>query len=421
MELTLNFFSLDDFDQQIGKANKSLKKLGLPEVSVKEMSIVSTKVDCLYRETGTIETPCEYDTALEVLQSINPSYRHKQYKAIVDVPEALVRYKGWEIIARLEKLGAGMIITPIAEGRFDFSQYRQLDHVPCHHCNVQSSVRKRGWVARHEDGREIVVGDTCCKEYFGVDVEAILKGCEFIMHLGPVDSDRDFSRAARHFAYAELTMRLALFEILEHGFVPKKFEEKSTVTRVNNLLFLLTAWLLNDDDQKEKNELMRQLRDRDEQLTQIFNQMMTWYDTAAFTDDFMQNVKAAALSYSYKHSGLLIMASYNYLKEIGLAYKTEIKESTPFTKAFFGNVKDKFSELKVTLRRIKVIDGAYGTKILYTFQDEEGNAIAWNSSKNLHLTVSNTYLLKGTVKEHNTWNDWYTTYVTRCTVTPIGE
>lgn len=65
----------------------------------------------------------------------------------------------------------------------------------------------------------------------------------------------------------------------------------------------------------------------------------------------------------------------------------------------------------------------YGTetRYIYTFRNDHGDAIIWKTNKGLTIENGEAVQLKGTIKEHNEYDDEKQTVLTRCKVTAKAE
>lgn len=80
---------------------------------------------------------------------------------------------------------------------------------------------------------------------------------------------------------------------------------------------------------------------------------------------------------------------------------------------FQGNVGERM-ELKLWLTRtIDLGETRYGSKQLYIFQDENSNEFTWSTGVKKDWSVSDTLIVRGTVKAHNTYQGVRQTELTR--------
>ena len=86
----------------------------------------------------------------------------------------------------------------------------------------------------------------------------------------------------------------------------------------------------------------------------------------------------------------------------------------PAKSTYQGKIGDRIEK---TLNVIKVIpiEGYYGNSTMHIFSDPEENIYVWTTAAKT-LEVGKTYVIRGTVKEHNSFKNVPQTILTRCTI-----
>ena len=103
------------------------------------------------------------------------------------------------------------------------------------------------------------------------------------------------------------------------------------------------------------------------------------------------------------------------------AEEKRIKEQKAISQ-HIGSIGDKI-ELDAVLEKSAWFEipsfRGYGTDTMhiYTFRDESGDAIIWKTSKGLGIENGSKVHVKGTIKEHNEYDNEKQTVLTRCKVT----
>lgn len=106
---------------------------------------------------------------------------------------------------------------------------------------------------------------------------------------------------------------------------------------------------------------------------------------------------------------------YDYNKAKRQAEFEAKKELEKATSQFVGEIKERL-ELDVTLQFETSGEGTYGVWYLNKFTDSEGNVIVYMGSKYLGLEKGETARIKGTVKEHSTYEDVKQTKLQRVSI-----
>lgn len=92
----------------------------------------------------------------------------------ITVPELIIP-GGWQFLAVIRnEAGAIIVDTPrhVVDAHLPSELWTEAG-LRCDHCK-RKSYRVRSYYLESEDGRSIVVGSTCAKDYFGVDIELLL-------------------------------------------------------------------------------------------------------------------------------------------------------------------------------------------------------------------------------------------------------
>lgn len=85
------------------------------------------------------------------------------------------------------------------------------------------------------------------------------------------------------------------------------------------------------------------------------------------------------------------------------------------TSEYIGSVGDK---LETSVKHVKTAgyDTMYGYMYVYTFADANGNLIVWKTGSVVEIDSSSSFVLKGTIKEHNEYKGEKQTIMTRCKI-----
>ena len=109
---------------------------------------------------------------------------------------------------------------------------------------------------------------------------------------------------------------------------------------------------------------------------------------------------------------------FSYAKD---TVQTMLNEARPHAETeWAAAVKNKISNVEVTLTKSRSFDGMYGTTYIYTFVEGK-HVYVWFTSKILPYAIGDTVVLSGTVKEHKDYLGEHQTVVTRCRVEACNE
>lgn len=85
----------------------------------------------------------------------------------------------------------------------------------------------------------------------------------------------------------------------------------------------------------------------------------------------------------------------------------------PTSSEWVGNIGDKIT-IWGKLKDKHQFQGTFGLTTVYTFSDEKENSIVWMTTKNTSINIGDEYMIRGTVKAHNTFRGDKQTLLSRC-------
>jgi len=128
-------------------------------------------------------------------------------------------------------------------------------------------------------------------------------------------------------------------------------------------------------------------------------------------EDRVIKVKAEnILEFSAWGEGHYFSDAKNYIDKLVSAI-----EAPTVPSEYIGEVGDRTS-FNVTLIKIGGFSGRYGYTYVYSFKDKNENLLTWMSAKNIGREVGESFLITGTIKNHQEYNHQKVTYITRCVI-----
>ena len=308
----------------------------------------------------------------------------------IDLGEEII-VEGWTFLAKIEHTDNGNIIKSFSEVA---PKWRDAD-ADCDHCNLNR--RRNVTYILAGPYAQIQVGSTCLKDFTGhADAEAVADYFSQIQEFAgseveEYDPDKTYNsryvKVSTYLAYAAMSVR-------QSGYVSRKRAELGqVVATADDAIFLLTG---KENPTDADNEVAKAV--------------IAYVKDLEATNDFEYNAKViVGAEYAhYNNVGYAAGALSAYLRNEEDKRKGEGKE-------YIGEIK-KREEFVLTLVSERKFDGYYGMTYLYTFNDPNGNVVVWFASKDNELDVDTTYVVKGTVKKHEPYNNIPQTTLTRCKV-----
>lgn len=371
-----------------------------------DLSYLSKKVKHISKKCAANGIPFTF-IAGEPYKKVVSIKRTSYVFMVVDVEvECFFKHNGWSV------LGCVTRTNGITQCYFDdpslLRQYKDTDF-NCDHCHKR--VRRNSVVVlEHEDGRRVVVGTSCVKEFTcGLDGELVLEKAKFSDYLYSLlfdsdkfDPDKEYSISSWGLACLDILpiLSCAFYYCRTYGYYGKDCPYDKVPTK-----FLVHHnWRDNKfepEDENNAHDALQWIKDmsEDEYLknTYLFN-IRQIVDAEYCTAD---------------HIGLIssIPVAYNKSK-ISRIEKKNKKEST-----FVGELGDKIT-VSVVMKNSIPYDSIYGGGYIHLFIDAEGNTFKWSTQKCLRdVAVGDPLEISGIIKDHDEYRGEKQTVLTRCRCT----
>lgn len=279
------------------------------------------------------------------------------------------------------------------------TKYRTVKSI-CEHCKSDRQ-RNKTVLLQDTNNNIIQVGTTCIKDFTGIDANDTLS------------------------IYTDIH-DICLTEIsLDHeniGYYPKYV---NTLNYLANCIELINDKGYKKEDKSTKVEAWELLQTEHISIKHLetAQQVIDFFKSHTFINDFCHNIKTAVTQEYTKQSGFIAYAYIAYKKE---SDKEKVKAEKIVSSNHVGTIGDKI-QLELTLKNKYSYEygiSAYNsiTNFIYTFEDINGNVYTWKTSKwlenaeNKQYEIDDKLQLKGTIKGHTEYKDIKQTELTRCKI-----
>ena len=402
----------ESFDREVKRIAKKCRKAGVEYTY--EVGNVTT-IEVVVHENYVVRKNLKYTTMMDV------------YPVELDIK---LKHNGWNV------LGVVVDADGIQQAHFDNNtelakKYLHVDMCRCDHCHTRRA-RKSVCVLEHEDGRQMVIGTTCVKEFtdgldgslckeileffkgkYHMDINVDDRRCycsmdEFEDYFGGVGSVRD--GASRYYFTKEFVSYAAAL-IDKYGYVSKAMAE-DCCGELTPTVFLIDGFIEDvrkgDECVLEKHEALaekaiewcRNLNDDEIKSPYLLNLR------ELCRDDFC----------TPRHWGMLVSLVPTYKREIAKReaakitvpseYVSEVGTRTTFDVKLLADIT--FEDFNCYARDII-------TKHVVKM-DCGGNVLVWITEKNPQKEIGDTFQITGTVKEHSVYKGVKQTVLTRCKI-----
>lgn len=385
---------------------------------------VIKRLDRIAKKAAKYNVPFSYSVSEEHPQKvavtvIGPDCRtaetvHTFTVAAVDIDincEDFIRANGWTVCARIEHGPEGNIVTPFGGAAVEDSWYSAPAR--CDHCGT-NRARNVTFMCRNTDGQLRQVGRSCLKEYTGIspdaavmwaDVRNLLEGQEM-----DCDEETFKARGAVKMYDVETVLALALDSIKAHGYI-KSDCPNSTRSQIQ--------------DGIKKAKPSAEAVEKAKAIKDWLVHLMDGGEVVLGPErDCMALAKSGwAKMHHFGRLAYMPLAYDRYMERKAAEEKKAADAAAARASSeFVGKVGERITLVAKTMKVVTSWETQFGTTFLYKMVDANGNVFMWKASgmlldKRYNAIESATDItIKGTVKDHTTYDGIKQTVLTRCKV-----
>ena len=382
-------------------------RVGLMEDKLAKLNRKADKLGCPRGIAEVISEPFIKELYL------NESLRPKKVEFVrVSVTGEAPKLEGWSFLGYIDKdkLVYGEHIT-------DEERDRQGE---CDYCH-QSRPRTHTYVVSHEGGERKVVGSTCMQDFLGgLDPKSMVSWLTVFRNFVASFTDegyRDDGSSETHDLSETLGLTWKVMRV--HGWMSGSeawnSQGVSTSQRVRDLIdapassessvSFRDAWVAT----KEANNLP----DSDPQL---IVDAIEWAKSHKDSDNnYLNNIGIIAENgYTTKRSmGMAVSILSSYEREVEKRIKAEARRKASEESNHVGEIGKREVFDNVQLTGVQYLESMFGTSVLHRFLMDDTNQVVWFGSKELDVTVGDTFSIKATVKKHGEFNSIPQTTINR--------
>jgi hypothetical protein len=397
------------------------------EIPAERLSLFKSKMDALIKRAARLGFEPPTYTVGQSFDKI--ATRHATSMSGTDTREWIEAYpvtvfgsapqfEGWSFMATADyEDGAAEPIfrSAVRNGAQIPERYRTLGPL-CEHCNKIRS-RKACYLLMNTDGSIKQVGKSCLRDFLGhASPENIASLASVLLEIRDLGSLEDLSGlGGGSFCPATLTyLAWVVCEIRENGWLPRSKADGYEGTRMATADAAMSRY--GEHREAAKSSRMAKCPAYTAEDMARAQEALAWaraVDTAG--SDYLHNVRVAARRESVgRNDGLIasIIAAYDRAME-----RTRERGVSEYV----GTVGQRLRGIKVVVDRVINIEGFSSSRFsssdayLHLMRDEAGNRLVWKSTS-ATLEVGRTYMLTGTVKQHEDHAKYgKQTKLTRCT------
>lgn len=323
---------------------------------------------------------------------------------LIDLEGETPRLSGWAIHSKIEPseiAGQNFVFTTQHFAPLEMLRTKSLY---CDHCQSRR-LKKTGYWIQNEDGRQMMVGATCLKDFLpAVNVESLIGYMNQLSDIQQSDDWDDLSGISSDWKLyrTEEAIEDAYLSIRKYGYTSKKMADADPMKNP-------TAWDINPSDKVKK--AMRKGLDMEvihKELEGFKSHIMSKSENG---NDFIYNVKLVLQSEFIRPKMHAYIAAAVNMWMRDKAAEAEKQGAKP--SRHVGVVGANMTLADLTVMSVLPIEGNYGTTYLYMFRDEDGNKIKWFSSRHLEKQPGEKVAVRAKIKAHEEYRGEKQTSITR--------
>lgn len=299
---------------------------------------------------------------------------------------------GWEMIGAIQHIDGKNIISqiPFTTGIIP-PEYRDAKPF-CNHCNTHR-VKIHSYIIRNKDtGDTMQVGKTCMKDYFDRDITQYINWWK---HLDLFFTDlEDGDRSVINKNDIRYDFRTALEVAFACVRIDGYNKSDSPYPTKTDVLQHMTGF--------------RRTNVKEEDIESA-DKAIEWLKTQDTKSDFINNLR------TFLEMEKVPAWSFGYIAGIVPTYTKSQREQIEVLNAWYGREKQR-GELTLTLKKLFVTEGYYGTTYIHTFLDQDNRMFVWFASKDAGLDKNVPTLVKATVVGHEKFKSVKQTKINRLVV-----
>lgn len=316
---------------------------------------------------------------------------------------------GWRLTGTVDWEDDMCIVNPVP-GESVPKEYWNIEAGRCDHCKIHRN-RRKSMIIKHDDGRMMVVGSTCLKDYLGhIEANTLIEMMRFVMEIDTVSTDlgEDWGTTKIDFPFSLRNVLAAANHFVEnYGYVRSMPYEPSDIPTKINVMNYLDPATPHERDYVRHNPLTQKDYDKADDVTKM---MLNFDDSNEYGDTLRKIAQNGTVS--RKRMGVAVSAVYVYNRE---NEKQREREAT-YTVAdeYIGTVGERLRDIPVTVVGKKVIDSFYGTTTVVRMIDDGGHVLVWFGSGYRDEAVEGEqYKIDGTVKKQEKYRGTKQTVLNR--------
>jgi len=343
------------------------------------------------------------------------------FRLIIKVEYPLIKHEGYSYFATLKKVptDSGDEIQVFSSDSENLNQYHNVEF-RCDHCHT-NHTRYTVHLFKDDNGNEKIIGSSCAKEYFGIDIARQLNKLLNYYNGSFISEIEDEFKCFRGIQEIdkENLAKMVYGTIKEKGkYISRKRAEIEFKEPTSELVeyYMKDHQFKNASDRIEFNETSKRISILGRELD--YEKVKEYWDSKDENDTFNHNIQIS-LKMLQPKTGMIAYAVWEYMNEV--EDFTGKKKLQNIESNHIGKVGDKVKDISMTAVKITGIETQWGYSTRVQFLDENDNIFIWWASKEINFDENDKVQVSGTIKKHDEYKGQKQTIITRCKVKQIND
>lgn len=391
--ITILKSSREDFDARLAKLNKKLMRI---------------------KGAGTSSIIKEEDTEITQIDALDQEFKVPAIQITVALPE-LVQHQGFSFMGTVSLSEGVRTIFATDEGEKSGFNFNEVGNT-CDHCG-HNRKRNTVHVFRNEAGEFVRIGSTCAKEFFGLDINALLRtSTQIIEACDEMDGDFEGARWTGFSGHELLRAAIILWKRDSFWTSSSKAQMENSCPSSHTLSAMLGrhGFELRKNIEESTLKAMKEVSIAElvEKMEEMFSpnpgeNASTFEVNVA--NALFQGKDRLAEFFPFKTLGLVGWAAFK-------ALNGDEKKEKKIPSQWVGNVGDKIN-LSCKVSGLRSIDSGFGPSLLVTMTCGTDVVKTFSTARwTDNIEEGDEVTLVGTVKKHEDWKGNKSTVLTRCKV-----
>jgi hypothetical protein len=318
-----------------------------------------------------------------------------------------IKHAGWHLVASVDDVGGKPVFRNVPGRLIISDRFKTMSPNTCEHCNIDRH-RTETFIIGHDDGREMIIGRQCIRDYLGWDIAPLLNYWSDLASMTEDDGEGGYGSYVEYTWTPDQIIMAASQAVAIDGFYFKRDHEKSTAGTVR---FIIDPPRTMSPRERADYDRYTEQSDKTQHIFDLTMEELAKVDPNNGEWNYNLSILRDAKRVTGRHIGILASAVILGLRRIESPERQERPVATRY-----GHQGEKVS-LVLRVVRTNEFYGDYGKTTILTMTDDAGHDFTWFATGSHPVADGDTLDITGTIKGYDEFKGFPKTVLTRCKYT----